>query len=156
MDMDLVAKLKSIDCEFLAGETGKIMGLSTRSVSSWCEQGLLIAPTAGRGDRRRFSALQLVEIGIIRKMSEAGLPLARVRWVMDFLRNYDLQRLLANEELHIAVPPMGEASAKIIINWSKGSDNEKARLLEWLFSIESDRFFVFDLRSVAKTVLDNL
>ena len=163
--MNISEKIKKLDSEspdgLLAGEVARLMGAAIRTISHYCEQRLIIAPTTGRGDRRRFTAEQLVEVGIIQRLSEAGLSIARVRLIMDFLRDRDyggVCGLLKKKELHLVVPTMktNEVNFKIIFNRSDAPDSEKIRLLDDLFSIDADGFFVFDIRAIATEVLARL
>ena len=157
--MSLADKVKSIDRDFLAGEAGSISGLATRTISSWCEKGVLVSPTAGRGDRRRFSVLQLVEIGIIRKLSEAGIPLATIKDVMGFIRR-ELDYGLTLETFHVVIPStnrQGEPNRMWVFNWQevKGK-KDKNDLLKNLLGTSSDRVQIFNLSLIAKEVLDRI
>ncbi len=79
----------------------EVTGLSSRQVRYWDKTGL-VAPSVqracGRGSRRLYSFLDLVELRVIGRLLKAGLSLQRIRRVVKYIhREYrHLQRPLAN------------------------------------------------------------
>jgi DNA-binding transcriptional MerR regulator len=97
-----------------ATAAGSFSGVKLRTVQTWTDKGLLIAETEGKGDRRKYDALQCIEIGIIATLSEITLPLKIIKKIMDDLRNKGNPLTLKQA--------LGSKRAYIIIRWYKSGN----------------------------------
>ncbi len=61
----------------------------SRTIQSWSEKGLInpYSDTSGTGTRRQYNFINLIEIGIIRSLTEQRLKLDTIKTVLDFLRD---------------------------------------------------------------------
>jgi DNA-binding transcriptional MerR regulator len=87
------------DVAFLSKKAGSFVGVPQRNVQFWTEQGLLhpdIADTTGTGIRRRYSGLNVIELGIIKSLASEGLLLKTIKGVMGGLRIH--RELIFDEE----------------------------------------------------------
>ena len=93
------------DKTYLAGEAGSFSVVPARTLGFWAERGLVVADTTGTGDKRRFTALQVVEIACIQRLSKLGLSLKKIKGVMDYLRSgHKLRKYLHYDHLWIIIP----------------------------------------------------
>lgn len=79
---------------FTAEKVRAITGLTLRKLQYWDEQGFIrpsLTSRTGRGRKRLYSFQDLVALQVTAKLQEAGIPLRRVRKVVEHLRglNYD-------------------------------------------------------------------
>ena len=75
--------------EFSKKDVAEITGLSMRPVQYYTERGLVVPEVnlgEGRGSRRLYSKKNLVEIGIIKCLSDYKLSFPVVKSVMDLIR----------------------------------------------------------------------
>lgn len=55
---------------YLSKAAGKFSKTPQRTVQAWTERGLVISETTGTGDRRRYTVLNCIEIGVIASLAE--------------------------------------------------------------------------------------
>jgi DNA-binding transcriptional MerR regulator len=161
--------LKNWDKPFLSSEAGALSGVPGRTVGFWCERELLNAATTGTGDRRQFTPIQLVEIGMIKRMSDAGISLRRIKTVMDISRQVGaLKTLLAHDHGYyvILVDPYNDDAKEsrimtvpsvMRVFWNDGdkhSNNEKAMILETVFNDDADNTLVLNVTRIAKRIIE--
>ena len=103
------------EAEFLSKKAGSFSEVPQKTVQSWTEKGLLIADTTGTGDRRKYTALNCIEIGIIKSLVDSRISLDVVSRAMKMLRTKQptkhgrrptLEILLAEDEgfLFVDIP----------------------------------------------------
>ncbi len=88
---------------FLSKQAGSFSGVPQRTVQAWTEKGLLKVPSAGTGDRRRYSVMNCIEIGIIKSLTSERLSLELIADIMSTLHGNT-----RSEKLGIAVRTWGE------------------------------------------------
>ena len=74
---------------FLSKKAGSFSGVGQRTVQLWTERGLIspdVADTTGTGQRRLYSFLNCVEIGIIQSLAQERLSFRLIREIMTYLR----------------------------------------------------------------------
>jgi DNA-binding transcriptional MerR regulator len=150
-------------------EAGGLSGVPVRTVGFWCERELIDAATTGTGDRRQFTPIQLVEIGMIKRMSDAGISLRRIKTVMDRARQEGtLKTLLAHDHAYyvILVDPYNDdakesrimtAPSVMQVFWNDGdkhSNNDKAVILETVFNDDADNTLVLNVTRIAKRIIE--
>jgi hypothetical protein len=76
------------DAGFFSKKAGSFSGVKQRTVQLWTEKGLIIpgiADTTGTGERRRYSVLNCIEIGIIKALADLRISFKIIKQVMDWL-----------------------------------------------------------------------
>ena len=67
---------------YTSGEVRRLVGVSQRQLTYW-DESALVRPSgriaSGRGSRRLFTVLDVLQLKLICRLKEAGLPLQRVR-----------------------------------------------------------------------------
>lgn len=75
---------------FTAGEVHKLVGVSQRQLDYWDRSGF-VRPHGrvadGRGSRRLYTILDVVQLKIIHRLLATGIPLQRIRRALAFLRD---------------------------------------------------------------------
>lgn len=75
---------------FTAGEVRQLVGISQRQLDYWDRSGLLRPQgrsPEGRGSRRLYTILDVVQLKAICRLRSAGVSLQRIRQAFDFLRD---------------------------------------------------------------------
>lgn len=174
----LLEKIQANDRTYLTGETGALCDVPMRTVSYWCEREIIIANTTGTGDRRRFTPLQVVEIALVKDLSEAGMSITRIKSLMTELRGYPdkkdlafsnltkLENFLRVNHAWLAVPLVGKNALRSddeglyipigINDLSKWSVDSKHMLIEDLLRKENRRVLIFNVTEVAGEVIDRM
>ena len=74
---------------FTTAEVSRIVGASRRRLAYWDETGLLspsMRAAAGKGSRRLYSVLDIIELKILLRLLESPLSLQRIRTSFRFIR----------------------------------------------------------------------
>ena len=88
---------------FMSKKAGSFSGVPQSTVQAWTDKGYVISTeTGGTGDRRKYSALDCVEIGIVKKMSDDRVSYKIIGRVMDTLRG-ETQNWLDSEYVYIII-----------------------------------------------------
>jgi DNA-binding transcriptional MerR regulator len=76
------------DKEYFAGKAGSFSGVPLRTVQTWTEKELVKPDkgTEGTGDKRKYSALNCIEIGIIKSLADDRMNLKHIKMIMSRLR----------------------------------------------------------------------
>jgi DNA-binding transcriptional MerR regulator len=169
--MKLIDKINSIEKTFLSGEAGSFSGVPTRTLGFWAERELILADTTGTGDRRRFTALQIVEIALIQKLSKLGMPLKRIKSVMDYLRRQRrLKKYLSYDFIWAVIPIFPEKpdskhpralTAPTLTFFSRDEgeafkDSDKQVILATALTADADNTVVLNIGRIARGVLSKL
>ena len=170
--MKPIEKLNQIDRTFLGGEAGSFSEVPIRTISFWAEKGLIKADTSGTGDRRKFTALQVVEIAIIKEMSKDIKNLKVIEQTMDYLRRPGkLEKYLKHDHAFLIIPAIGEprtmpkkprilkSSSWSGIAWNDGDvidDSVKSELFEIVFNDDASNTIVVNINRIANRVLKKL
>lgn len=74
---------------YTSGEVRRLVGLSQRQLSYW-DASALIRPGArsaeGRGSRRLYTVLDVLQLKVVRRLREAGLSLRKIRQVIEYIQ----------------------------------------------------------------------
>jgi DNA-binding transcriptional MerR regulator len=76
--------------EFLSKKAGSFSGVSQRNVQFWTEQGIIspdIENTTGTGNRRKYSTLNCIEIGIASSLAKNRIHLDLIKDCLKYLRS---------------------------------------------------------------------
>ena len=76
--------------QFMSKKAGRFSGVPISTVQHWTEKGLVVSETTGTGDRRKYSILNCVEIGLIKRMADDRLSFKYIAQVMDFFRTFKM------------------------------------------------------------------
>ncbi len=151
------------DMTFLSKKAGSFSGVPQRTVQAWTETGLIVARTRGTGDRRRYSVLSCIEIGIVKSLGKERLSSKVVGEIMSFLRKYNpsnLERLLAEEEGYLVIKLDGTGRiAPFIYGHSKDKGDNRSLMKYWrLITMPTDceKVLVVNITRIAKQVLSNM
>jgi DNA-binding transcriptional MerR regulator len=71
---------------YLSKATGKFSKTPQRTVQAWTERGLIVSETTGTGDRRRYTVLNCIEVGVIASLAEDRVSFKIIDQVMCELR----------------------------------------------------------------------
>jgi DNA-binding transcriptional MerR regulator len=151
------------DITFLSKKAGAFSSVPQRTVQAWTEAGLIIADTKGTGDRRRYSVLNCVEIGIVKSLrrEQLGLPVARE--IMDYLRKFkpsNLERLLAEAQGYLVIRfhETGRITPHVY-GYAKDKAGNKSLMQYWrLITMPTDceKVLVVNITRIAKKVLSKI
>lgn len=68
---------------FTSGEVQRLVGIAQHTLSYW-DQSSVVHPhgrlAKGKGSRRLYTTLDVVQLKIIRRLREAGVSLQKIRW----------------------------------------------------------------------------
>ena len=108
---------------YLSARAGKFSGVPQRTVQAWTDAGLIIpaTPTSGTGDRRKYSVLNCIEIGIIRSLSRDRLSFPVITQVMEALRTgspLTLEQVLSYDQAYMILRfyKSGNVGATVVSN----------------------------------------
>lgn len=75
---------------YSSDEARRLAGITYRQLDYWVRKGVVKPEqaSAGRGTARRWSAIQVVELGVIAGLLRAGVSMQRVRRAVGWLRNH--------------------------------------------------------------------
>jgi DNA-binding transcriptional MerR regulator len=75
---------------FTAGDVKKLVGVSQRQLTHW-DQTALLHPSGraahGRGSRRLYTLLDVLQLKLVRRLRETGLSLQKIRAALRYLAN---------------------------------------------------------------------
>jgi len=74
---------------FNSKTVSRIVGVSLRQIQYWDERGFLrpsVKLAGGRGTRRLYSFSDLIQLKVVKNLTEYGLSLQKIRRCLDFLR----------------------------------------------------------------------
>jgi len=77
---------------YFSKKAGSFSGTPQSTVQLWTEKGLItpeVSDTTGTGKRRLYSPLNVIEIGIIRELSDRRISHKAIAEVMSFLHRYE-------------------------------------------------------------------
>jgi DNA-binding transcriptional MerR regulator len=156
------------DKTFFSKAAGSFSGVPQRTVQAWTEKGLVqSSDTTGTGDRRLYSPMQCVEIGIVRALTSERLSLRIAGHIMDRLRG-SLERPFSHDRAHLIVhvdpdkdkrPDGGfitYAPTFQLVFWNEGAPmprDEKDQILHDIFERPCDKVLVLNLTRIAERVL---
>ncbi len=89
--------------EFTGPRAAKIAGISYRQLDHWDTEGIVhpsMSQAEGSGSRRRYRYDDLVELRIVKRLRESGVPLRKIRSIFDYIRK-DLAEEVASARLVI-------------------------------------------------------
>ena len=118
---------------FNSKTVSRIVGVSLRQIQYWDERGF-IRPSVrlpdGRGSRRLYSFSDLVQLKVVKELTDYGLSLQRIRRCLHYLKRYSPER----------VPPLN--SLKYLTDGDKlfVLTSDKNKILDVM-----ERQFVFSL-----------
>jgi len=161
LSLELDGNLKGLS--FLSAKAGSFSKVPQRTVQAWTEAGLVLADTRGTGDRRRYSVMGCIEIGIIKALRHAGLDFGLIGQVMRFLRKYrpnNLERLLAVDEgfLVVKVGQKGRVTPHVVAHAKTREDNLSILKYWRLLTMprECDQVLVINVTRIAYRVLSQI
>jgi DNA-binding transcriptional MerR regulator len=76
---------------FNSKTVSRIVGVSLRQIQYWDEQGFIrpsVKLAEGRGTKRLYSFSDLIQLKVVKNLTECGLSLQRIRRCLDHLRRY--------------------------------------------------------------------
>ena len=109
---------KNISAEsYLSKKAGSFSGTPQSTVQVWTEKGLIsaeVSDTTGTGKRRLYSPLNVIEIGIIRELSERRISHKAITEVMSFLhRNEETTKVTAAHGIKYEYSRLGSESSNL-------------------------------------------
>ena len=81
------------EVSFFSKKAGSFSGTPQSTVQLWTEKGLItpeVADTTGTGKRRLYSPMNVIEIGIIRTLSDRRVSFKVIKEVMKFLHRKEV------------------------------------------------------------------
>jgi DNA-binding transcriptional MerR regulator len=91
---------------FLSKKAGSFSGVPQRTVQNWTENLLIESKTSGTGDRRRYTTLNCIEIGIISALAQHRVSFDVITDVMTALRRgrpLTLEQALADNRAFLII-----------------------------------------------------
>ncbi len=91
---------------FLSKKAGSFSKVPQRTVQAWTEKDLIKSETTGTGDRRRYTILNCIEIGIIAALAKDKVSFDVISQVMKALQKRSpltLQQALADERAFLII-----------------------------------------------------
>lgn len=149
---------------YLSKQAGAFCGMPQRTVQARTEDGCIVPAKdtrTGTGDRRSYSILNCIELGIIKSLSDRRVSLKRVKGVMNHLRRDSrLERLLAHDRAYLVLQLESDprVSAPQISFMAYGRD-EELNLQGWRYSTEPgnvDSVLIVNVGRIAKRVLESI
>ncbi len=144
---------------YLSRKAGAFAGVPQRTVQSWTEKGLLPAEkeTGGTGDRRLYSPLNVIEIGIIKSLTNERLPLNKIRNIFSWLRfRQSLERVIDEDHVflvhHIDTRSPVKRGTEIIA-YSGGEGDDPKYWLRCTSFENSGKVLILNIGWVIKDVL---
>ena len=148
---------------FFSKQAGSFSGVPQRTVQAWTEAGLIIAKTKGTGDRRRYSHLHCIEIGIVKSLTRERIDLRIVRDIMTFLRKYrpsNLQRLLDEVQGYLVIRLNGKKRiTPHLYGYSRANESNQSLMKYWrMISMPTDceKTLIINVTRVARKVISNM
>ena len=148
---------------FFSKQAGGFSGVPQRTVQAWTESGLIIAKTKGTGDRRRYSSLHCIEIGIVKSLTRERMDLRIVRDIMTFLRKYrpsNLQRLLDEVQGYLVIRLNGKRRiTPHLYGYSRTNESNQSLMKYWrMISMPTDceKTLIINVTRVARKVISNM
>lgn len=155
------------DKAYFSKEAGSFSKTPQRTVQLWTERRALtpdISDTDGSGDRRQYSVLNCIEIGIIRSLSNNRVPFGLIKVIMKELRKEgDLEKFMDEDRGFLAIQFDRDGTLK------KGryavdmcSDNVKldgSFIDEWFRATApepSEQILIININRIARSVLSNM
>ena len=89
--------------EFSGPRTAKIVDISYRQLDHWDTENVVrpsVSQADGSGSRRRYSYEDLLELRVVKRLRDAGVPLQKIRSIFDYIRR-DLAEEVAAARLVI-------------------------------------------------------
>jgi hypothetical protein len=148
---------------FFSKRAGSFSGVPQRTVQAWTEAGLINVKTKGTGDRRRYTGLNCIEIGIVKSFTRERLDFRIAREVMGFLRKYrpsNLQRLLDEAQGYLVIRLDGTGRiTPHAYGYSKDNENNRSLMKYWrLITMPTDceKTLIINVTRIARQVLSNM
>jgi len=116
------------------GELARLAGTTVRAVRYYHAAGVLAEPRRGTNGYRRYDAGALVRLIRIRRLRELGVPLARVRAVLDAGESFDDVLDAFDAELAARAAEIAGQRARIAGLRGRGADPELPEPLGALFA----------------------
>ena len=161
-------------CSFLSGKAGSFSDTPQRTVQKWTDDNLIIPPSGepnGTGDRRQYSVLNCIEIGIIKSLAKDRVSFRVISEVMKTLREgrpLTFEEALADDKAFLIIrfyePDKHEISCVSNEHWGSqaGIENETRDFQTfWIDTTipKDDQFqksMVVDLSYIARKILDKM
>lgn len=91
---------------FRTGEVEKITGIPRTTINFWAQTGFIkpsLKESTGTGNHRLYSLEDVVRLRVAGKLREEGVPLQKLRWIVNYLKNEkDLEKPLAEAVLVVS------------------------------------------------------
>lgn len=81
---------------FSSKAVSRIVGVTLRQIQYWDEQGFIrpsVKLAGGRGTKRLYSFSDLIQVKVIKDLTERGLSLHKIRRCLTHLKSYSPQRV---------------------------------------------------------------
>jgi DNA-binding transcriptional MerR regulator len=154
---------------FLSKTAGSFSGVPQRTVQRWTELGLLKVPTSGTGDRRKYTVLNCIEIGILKSLSNERMWTFLMKGLMETLRETrrfrDNKPPLQTKKTHLEeYLEKGSGFVHLIfsinglMNFSVQDQARSYQFYEGIYTGEPygeiEKILIINLVSIAKKVLE--
>lgn len=148
---------------FMSKKAGSFSGTPQSTVQAWTDKGYVISTeTTGTGDRRKYSIMDCVEIGVIKKMSDDRIPVKSIVKVMKNLRDktqfflaYDYAYIIVREGKtnipNVTIVPIMTIDGRVKTD-QKTLENWYANTAQTAF----ERVLIYDLTKIAARVLKEI
>jgi DNA-binding transcriptional MerR regulator len=172
-DMKIWERIEKIkNNTYLSTQAGKIIGIAQRTVQAWTDYGLVIAKTAGTGDRRKYTATQIVELAVIKGLTDQKVPQQLIKKVMRQLRKGQaISRGLSHDHSRLVIFANPKEYRRddggmiktlpeyLMVNWNEGKkidQKEKNLILGYVMSGEAGAVLVFNLNDMVKDPVERM
>ena len=149
---------------WLSKKAGSFSKTPQRTVQLWTERGAIVPDvheTSGQGDRRRYSARNCVEIGIVKALSDMRVPFKQIKSAMRYLRDKGwLENYLSHDNgfLGIQINPdkIVRGAQYFILCFNDDELLESSDKEDWgrlTTAGSSDQTLIIDINRIAKRVI---
>jgi DNA-binding transcriptional MerR regulator len=150
---------------WMSKEAGSFSQTPQRTVQLWTERRAVVPrdDTSGTGDRRKYSAINCIQIGIIKALAILRIPFKQIKSVMEKLNDGWLNRALAHDEAFLGVQIDFDKVVKgpqyfiLCYNYDeKIRDEEIARWASNTTSGSCDTTLIVNINRIARNVISKM
>jgi hypothetical protein len=145
---------------FLTGKAAGFAGVVMRTAQGWIARQIIIpgVETGERsGHKHQMSALNCVEIGIVKSLSETGLSLKFVGDVMAWLREDNrLRTMMTHNNVYLFLKPDRKTENAFTYCYDHKKEFNTSEWHAFSNPVDCEKTVVLNVTMIAKKVLDNI
>lgn len=146
---------------YLSKAAGSFSGVPQRTVQLWTERGLLQVPTTGTGNRRRYSVINCIEIGILKSLSTERMSFENMLGIMQILHCSEAYRKRGKTNLETFLEKgIGSISVlsfingeKVFLVGDKPKKSDSGKIFDKIGPEGVEKTIIINLMQIAKKVL---